>query len=1628
MEMDGAMDVAVDAVVGTILTTVAAALATSTLESMVNEPLDSQSTTTVTAQPIISIGKPSDDHDTQTSALSDTATIVALILRLIFGHTPWLVYRFLSYTVTATITLDLWSVLGLLSLISLVVYLLIRYRLLNTYTHLKTPAPIAPRAPFDLQPDATLDDDTDLNKGYPDEFMNAFLSSIKVFGYLDKPVFHELARHLQTRKLKTGEILFDEDSEDRDFYVVVDGCVQIYLKGNSNALARHSLGSNSRDHLDEYGDFEDRSDSDDPEDEFSGHHLLNEVKAGETVSSLFTILSLFTEDFELSTLMQPHSAATNLNESHGTSFSSKHSGFPQAQSPAFSTQLDSDESAWLRFNHLQQDSSIDSTPTPETAHPDAKPRVFPSAEANPASDPAIHQHLEKKDTSAKKQPQDVLPRLTNLQPTQSPSGHALGYIPQNVFPSLRRRNSTSAFSDVESSHGVESVDGSVAAESGIAHGLDGSEDHKHFTHPTSGNHIPKRKHRSVHPGIITRASSPTTLAVIPAQAFRKLTEKFPNAAAHIVQVILTRFQRVTFLTLYRYLGLSKELLKIERQVNQFSGYGLPTDLFPPEILHDLRLRTIRKRRGINNTFVTNEVDSSNGNEVDRRMSEMPGSRGTYNVNDDTASLTISMGLTHSQQRNHRRAHRNVVEINEYNNTADSSENDTAGPAKPPRKPNAKSSYRPTRLNDEADGPIKEAVFKCIAQLIGMRPYVAPYGYQRQYSLHEQIPNRTGSMATSGFRQSGPPGHSNLAPMTDRLYYSRSRTSWKPTSSTVFSIGSARASHPKTPDETTSPSNSTGNFSIDSSDQVEIDIMYFEHGQTLVKEGERGAGLYFVLDGVLEASMSTSNSQLFPIRTGDASQNSNPSSRGKSRRNLFLIHPGGLAGYLAALTGQTSFVTIKAKTDAHVGFMSKQVLDKYVERFPDILLCLAKRLVNQLSPLVLHIDVALEWGQVNAGQVLCRQGEPSTSIYIVLTGRLRAIVERSRNGIESLDILGEYGQLESVGEMEVLMDAPRTATIHAIRDTEVAIMPKTLFNALAIGHPEITISIARIIAARSTQSFLGKMGPGQQPSFNMRGSPDSGNNNVNLKTVAILPVTSIVPVFEFADHIRDALQLIGASVAFLNTASVMRELGKHAFTRLGRLKLMSWLSEQEESHRLVLYVADGGVSSPWTQRCVRQADCILLVGLGDEDPGIGEFERLLIGMKTTARKELVLLHNQRACIPGSTAQWLKNRVWVHAHHHVQMNLNTPKLLNKTTQKQLTLINLKSHFQRVYTSMYPMNSTGKKSSAPNIYSGVRSDFARLARRLLSKSIGLVLGGGGARGFAHIGVIRAFEEAGIPVDMIGGTSMGSFVGGCYARENDHVSVYGRAKMLGGRLGSTWRSLIDLTYPITAIFTGHEFNRGIWKVFSDTQIEDCWISYFAVTTNLNWSRMEVHQTGYMWRYIRASMSLSGYLPPLCDHGSMLLDGGYINNLPADIMHSLGAHTIIAVDVSLADDTSPVSYGDSVSGWWMLLSKLNPFPQSYSFRPPEIADIQSRLTYISSVKQLEDAKRIDGCLYIHPPVAAYTAMDFKKFKEIVEVGYKFGQTVVQEWHNNGTLQRQLGVTLADSVERKLRGGRRASI
>jgi lysophospholipid hydrolase len=298
--------------------------------------------------------------------------------------------------------------------------------------------------------------------------------------------------------------------------------------------------------------------------------------------------------------------------------------------------------------------------------------------------------------------------------------------------------------------------------------------------------------------------------------------------------------------------------------------------------------------------------------------------------------------------------------------------------------------------------------------------------------------------------------------------------------------------------------------------------------------------------------------------------------------------------------------------------------------------------------------------------------------------------------------------------------------------------------------------------------------------------------------------------------------------------------------------------------------------------------------------------------------------------------------------------------------------------------------------------------------------VLGGGGARGISQVGIIRALEEAGIPIDIVGGTSIGAFIGALYARDADVVPMYGRVKKFAGRMGSMWRFALDLTYPSASYTTGHEFNRGIFKTFGNSQIEDCWLEFYCNTTNISKSRSEIHNSGYIWRYVRASMSLAGLIPPICDEGSMLLDGGYIDNLTVAHMKSLGADTVFAIDVGSIDDDTPQQFGDSLSGFWAAFNRWNPF--SPYPNPPTLSEIQARLAYVSSVDALERAKTTPGCLYLRPPIDAYGTLDFAKFDEIYQVGYAYGKEFLAKLRDRGELR---GVVSAWDETEEARGLRR---
>lgn len=142
--------------------------------------------------------------------------------------------------------------------------------------------------------------------------------------------------------------------------------------------------------------------------------------------------------------------------------------------------------------------------------------------------------------------------------------------------------------------------------------------------------------------------------------------------------------------------------------------------------------------------------------------------------------------------------------------------------------------------------------------------------------------------------------------------------------------------------------------------------------------------------------------------------------------------------------------------------------------------------------------------------------------------------------------------------------------------------------------------------------------------------------------------------------------------------------------------------------------------------------------------------------------------------------------------------------------------------------------------------------------------------------------------------------------------------------------------------------------------------------------------------------MSLSGYLPPLCDpiDGHLLLDGGYVNNLPADVMRDvMGAKTILAVDVGSHDEIDFTNYGDQLNGWWLLWCRWMPF-LTKPIKVPNLPDIQSRLAYISCVRQLDEVKRSEYCTYIRPPIDKWKTLQFRNFDEILEVGLNHGKAL----------------------------------
>jgi NTE family protein len=365
---------------------------------------------------------------------------------------------------------------------------------------------------------------------------------------------------------------------------------------------------------------------------------------------------------------------------------------------------------------------------------------------------------------------------------------------------------------------------------------------------------------------------------------------------------------------------------------------------------------------------------------------------------------------------------------------------------------------------------------------------------------------------------------------------------------------------------------------------------------------------------------------------------------------------------------------------------------------------------------------------------------------------------------------------------------------------------------------------------------------------------------------------------------------------------------------------AWWSDMEARHDLLLCAAEAD-EEDWAAVCRRQVDRMLLFGDGTRPPPP---ERGPCGsepLQANGLVDLVLVRDSGR--PSGTAAWL-DAISPARHHHV---------------------------------------------------GPDGGCAPLARSLAGCSVALVLSGGGARAFAHVGAVDALRRAGVPIDAVCGTSMGAIVAAGVAAGWDGAELDRRMR----DAFVTTNPLDDVALPFVAMTRGRKVERRLAEHFGEVDIADLPVPFFCVSADLGTGDPVVHRRGPLARALRASISLPGVLPPVSMGEQVLVDGGVLRNLPSELMRAAHDGVIVASDVSHAPGLRPADVErPRPLGRWFWSGSWR--------RGPPIVSILMRSATLAAGPDLI-ASRAAADLYVMPEVGGIEIREWRAYDRAVAAG-----------------------------------------
>jgi len=717
------------------------------------------------------------------------------------------------------------------------------------------------------------------------------------------------------------------------------------------------------------------------------------------------------------------------------------------------------------------------------------------------------------------------------------------------------------------------------------------------------------------------------------------------------------------------------------------------------------------------------------------------------------------------------------------------------------------------------------------------------------------------------------------------------------------------------------------------------------GQILINQGEMGDNLYVVYEGKF-----------------DVIKNS-----GSLENKIGEVNRGECIGEGALLTFEPRNATVKAISSSIVYALSyndfQEILRQNPEEFRSFMRLVGKRsksiqpgqfrpsseylarylgsleMISTLdSETIAQLVPAIEWVFLPGGEVLMNQGEEGKSMYMVINGRLKYIVEAADKSILSH---GEFIPGDIIGEMALLTGETRSATVYSVRACELARLSKSTFEKMVLTNPGLMFGITKQIIKRFKDL--------------QNGVRNKRRSSIQIAT--LFPLHSRTLEESFIQYFVNSFQKTGKKV-FLGTrdkflqqlelSNIRDAKGFHSNYTVA--DIASWLYEIEGKDTIVLLLVDHN-DSLWSSAITQHTDRILLIAdSSNEHTPSPEEIRLTGGMdeRYSPKRDIVVVH-KNGNKPRDSDKWRNQRDITFIFHIREFN--------------------------------------------------NEDYDRVSRHLSGKSIGLALAGGGAKGLAHIGLIRAFREDGIPVDVVGGTSAGAIAAAIIAEDLDPETTYRTTtKVLNGK-----EAISDYYWPTLSLMSGKSFTTIFKNYFKDKKIEDLYMRYFAVATDLTYKCKKVIDRGSVWKAARASGSLPGIFPPLYDNGSLLVDGALLDNVPGSVLADFETGYTIAVNLEVSDGKQTddicndlftkkgTGIAPSRFGQWSKLKKEK------KLQGVTLGGIIMRSTMVSSAAMIDKTKNnVD--LFIEIPIDGYGIFSFDEAENIIAAGYEYSKKHTKVW------------------------------